>query len=1334
MADNRTMAQMLQAPIEGYEDAIVVPQINTNNFELKQTLINLVQSNQFTERQDPHNHLRFFNKVTSTFRHPEVPNTTIKLLLFPFSLEGEAQIWLDKEPPRSILTWEDLVSKFINQFFPPSKTTYFRNEITNFLQKPNETFNEAWERFKDLLRQFPHHGFSDLHQLDTFYNALNPNDQDALDSATKGNFLDKIPRECLSIIESKSKVRYSRSRVTDVRANANAPPSSSSSHSNSFDLQQIAASLEDKLDIRMNRFEKSLNDMKNSFITPTAPLKAVEEQDFQKKFEQKQDDFQNQMMTFMQNLYNNKPSSSSSLPSNTIPNTKGEAKAITTRSGELSIFSSTGKIVTNRFTLIVLSALRRSDKENMQVRSVLMDLEVQVKMEMEIPRYSGVNFITTCSYSFDKSKDIIKAQGFAAALVVLKPERLKVDKAQKESHKSPTKSLFDVGSSRISIFTVNTYVSLGCSSNTTRIMRMTLDICKIHEKYRSFHSIRAESPYDTKWAKMAQGKNGLPKAHLRPAPPLWGIYTLSLPWRGVIQKTNAIVIHDSEETLMLKDESRSKMLQKQNNPIMSKNKVITKPVAYAALNQLSKDFETRFVPQTELSAEQAFWSRYSVQSEEPNLSSSTTLVEVLKELSKVSMVNSSLKKLKFHLASFDMAVEQHCVEKNKFQDKMKNVLKDNERLLEQAISVDIVNIVVHDHVNYVCKTVNEKVLVITALKETLSKLKGKAIVNEAVTLHPIDPELLKIDVAPLAPKLHNNRTAHTDYLRHTQEETATLREIVKSERFLCPLNTSLDYAFRPSLNKKKSVVDTKAISSVTNSKLNVNADLKCATCNGCLFSYNHDSCVLAYINYVNSSLKSKSVKKPVNRRIWQPTGKMFTTIGHIWRPTGRTFTLVGNVCPLTRITTTDIVPLREPIPIESNTDKPVVTLVYSRQSKAAKKKVPVSNSTINKSLAVQIVLWYLDSECSKHMTGDRSQLINFVQKFLGTVKFENDHVAKIMGYGDYKIGNVIISKGLARGLPKLKFEKDHLCSACAIGKKVVATTCYTQNQSIIRLRHGKTPYELLHNKLPDLSFLHVFGALCHPTNDSENLRKLQPKADIGIFIGYAPTKKAFRIYNRRTRRIVETIHVDFESTGSPSSTSVDQDTPSPSKSQTTTETQSSVIPQAVEEDNIDIKVAYMGNDLLFSVPITKVTSAQSSSTVSPHTIMQPNYQIPQHISKWTKDHPLDNIIGQLSRLVSIRLQLHEQAHFCYNDAFLTSVEPKTYKDDLTQSCWIKAMQEELNKFERLKVWELVPRPDKVMVITLKWIYKVKHDELGGILKNKARLVARGYLQEVGNRL
>nr|GFB50672.1 hypothetical protein [Tanacetum cinerariifolium] len=337
--------------------------------------------------------------------------------------------------------------------------------------------------------------------------------------------------------------------------------------------------------------------------------------------------------------------------------------------------------------------------------------------------------------------------------------------------------------------------------------------------------------------------------------------------------------------------------------------------------------------------------------------------------------------------------------------------------------------------------------------------------------------------------------------------------------------------------------------------------------------------------------------------------------------------------------------------------------------------------------------------------------------------------------------------------------------------EAVATAYFTQNQSIIRLHHGKIPYKLMHGKQPDLSFFYVFGALCYPTNDTEYVGKLQPKADIRIFIGYAPKKKAFRIYNRRTRRIVETIHVDFneltamaseqsssgpalqemtpgtitakviapivevipqvddDSTGSPSSTTVDQDAHSPSKSLTPTEIQSSVILQDVGNDNLDIEVAHMGNDLLLGVPIPEVNYEQSSSTAFPQSNVQPSHPMTHHNSKWKKDHPLNYIIGPLSRPVSTRLQLHEQALFCYYDAFMASVEPKTYKEALTQACWIEAMQEELHEFERLEVWELVPRPDKVMVITLKWIYKVKLDELGGILKTKARLVARGYRQE-----
>nr|GEU84527.1 retrovirus-related Pol polyprotein from transposon TNT 1-94 [Tanacetum cinerariifolium] len=516
------------------------------------------------------------------------------------------------------------------------------------------------------------------------------------------------------------------------------------------------------------------------------------------------------------------------------------------------------------------------------------------------------------------------------------------------------------------------------------------------------------------------------------------------------------------------------------------------------------------------------FGRYSVQPEEPNLSSSTTIVEVPKELPKVSMVNSSLKKLKFHLASFDMRNNLFSQQSAPTFDQLSEI----NDLKAQSQEKDTVIVKLKERLKSL-SGLQEKVLVITALKETLSKLKRKVVVTEAVTLHPIDPALLKIDIAPLALKLRNNRTAHTDYLRHNQEETVTLREIVERVNLLSSAsrsqpqgNTKNDRiqrapskakknkledhhrTIRPSLNKKKSVVDTKAISSVTNSKLNVNADLKCATCNGCLFSDNHDSCILAYINSVN---------------------------------------------------------------------------------------------------VVQIVLWYLDSRCLKHMTGDRSQLINFVKKFLGMVKFGNDHVAKIMGYGDYKIGNTwkslfantlasftiwmasktkswlwhhrlshlnfgainhLARQGLVRGLPKLKFKKDHLCSACTMGKstkKSYKPKSKDTNQEKLYLLHmdlcGPMRVESVIGKKNDwdLLFQPMFNELLNPppSVDHQAAKVIDPIADV------IPPVQA-------------------DSTGSSSLTTVDQDAPSPSKSHTTAETQSSVIPQDVEEDNLDIEVAHIG--------------------------------------------------------------------------------------------------------------------------------------------------------------
>ncbi|GJX77624.1 reverse transcriptase domain-containing protein [Tanacetum coccineum] len=282
MADQRTMAELLRAPTEGYAEAIVVPPILAEHFELKHSLINMMTSDQFfgLEKDNPHDHIRWFNKITSTIKYKDVPNHAIKLMLFPFSLAGAARRWLEKEPPppppRSITTWDDLVSKFINEFFPPSRTTNLRNEISNFQQKFDESFHEAWDRYKDLLRACPHHGFTELHQLDTFYNALNPSDQDSLNSAAGGNLLERSTQDVLTIIENKSNC---------LTADGNTFPE-----------------YQDNIQGYLFSSAVTTNQGNALYVLKTTALPRVRE----------------------------------SLPSNNIANPKGELKAITTQSGLVS--------------------------------------------------------------------------------------------------------------------------------------------------------------------------------------------------------------------------------------------------------------------------------------------------------------------------------------------------------------------------------------------------------------------------------------------------------------------------------------------------------------------------------------------------------------------------------------------------------------------------------------------------------------------------------------------------------------------------------------------------------------------------------------------------------------------------------------------------------------------------------------------------------------------------------------------------------------------------------------------------------------------------------------
>ncbi|GJR17106.1 retrovirus-related pol polyprotein from transposon TNT 1-94 [Tanacetum coccineum] len=649
--------------------------------------------------------------------------------------------------------------------------------------------------------------------------------------------------------------------------------------------------------------------------------------------------------------------------------------------------------------------------------------------------------------------------------------------------------------------------------------------------------------------------------------------------------------------------------------------------------------------------------------------------------------------------------------------------------------------------------------------------------------------MYKLYSVTLTPKDKNNRKTHIYYLKYTIEQAAILREIVEQSKSLNPLD-SASYS----------------------------------ACNS-MFDARHELCFLEFVSDMNAR---------------------------------RTFILVGNTCPLTRITATNKVPLREPIPLKVVAQESIVTKVYTRRPKV-----------------VQIVLWYLDSGCSKHMTGDRSQLTNFVHKFLGTIKFGNDQIAKIIGYGDYQIGsretnlytlligdmmtstpicllskasktkswlwhqrlshlnfgaiNHLAKNGLVRGLPKLKFEKDHLCSACAMGKskkqshkpksedtnqeklyllhmdlcgpmrvasingkkyilvivddysrftwvkflaskdeapdfiikflkmiqvrlntpvrnirtdngtefvnqtlrsyyesvgishetsvarspqqngvverrnrtlveaartmliyakaplflwaEAVATACYTQNRSIIRRRHGKTPYELLHDRKPDLSYLHVFGALCYPNNDSENLGKFQAKADICIFIRYAPKHKAYRIYNRRL--VPNTIP--------------QQPCIPPPKDDWDRLFQSMFDeyfnPLTIVVSPVPVAAAPRAVDLADS-PVSMSIDQDAPSKSIPSTQVQENSPI---LSQGLEESP-------------------KTPHF-HDDPFHESLH-----EDSTSQGSSSNMRPIHTPFESL---------NKVMLIKLKWIYKVKTDEFGRVLKNKARLVAQGFRQEEG---
>nr|GEV43291.1 retrovirus-related Pol polyprotein from transposon TNT 1-94 [Tanacetum cinerariifolium] len=518
---------------------------------------------------------------------------------------------------------------------------------------------------------------------------------------------------------------------------------------------------------------------------------------------------------------------------------------------------------------------------------------------------------------------------------------------------------------------------------------------------------------------------------------------------------------------------------------------------------------------------------------------------------------------------------------------------------------------------------------------------------------------------------------------------------------------------------------------------------------------------------------------------------------------------------------------------------------------------------------IQICLWCVDSGCSKHMIGNLKLLINFVWMFLGTVRFENDHVAVILGFSDLQWGNIFITRvyfveGLCHNLfsigqfcdsdlevafrrnecfvrnlkgvdllsgnhtinlctinlhemayaspiclmarvfppslPKFKYHKEHLCPSCEPGKskrashppkpvpnsrqrlhllhmdlygpmriasingkryvlvivenysrytwrlleqccfyraplflwaEAIATACFTQNRSIVHRRFNKNPYELINGRKLDISFLHVFGALCYTKNDREDIGKLGAKGDIGFFIRYSVDSCAFRVYNRRTKKIMETMNVSFDEL---SAMAFEQHSSKPGLQSKTSRQISSGLDLTYASSTITTQQPTKGElDLLFEAMYDDYIGSQPSATprsvlaAQEHQICQLNLQQQQaqqqgnqaslqsetvadnvpnamfDANTFTKDHPLEQVLGEPSRPVLTRNQLRTDGDLC-----------------------MYALT-----FKRVDVWVLVPASYNISPLTLKWIFKNKNDEENTVIQNKSCLVVRGYRQEEG---
>nr|GEU73523.1 retrovirus-related Pol polyprotein from transposon TNT 1-94 [Tanacetum cinerariifolium] len=539
-------------------------------------------------------------------------------------------------------------------------------------------------------------------------------------------------------------------------------------------------------------------------------------------------------------------------------------------------------------------------------------------------------------------------------------------------------------------------------------------------------------------------------------------------------------------------------------------------------------------------------------------------------------------------------------------------------------------------------------------------------------------------------------------------------------------------------------------SECNNIKLAIRNDkskIVCANCKQCLVTANHDACLLSSVNALNSRANKLCANVPL--------GNIKLLINFVWKFLG-----------IVRFGNDQIAAILE-VAIRRNTcfirDLDGVDLLKGNLSTNL-----YTIDLYDMASALPICLMARATPTKSWLWHQRLSHLNF------------------------DIINDLAKNDLVSSLPKFKYAKEHLCPSCEQGKSKRAShppKPVSNSKQRLHLLHmdlcgpmrvasinGKRYVLVIVDDYSRYTWVHYLRTKDEtPDNDREDISKLGAKGDIGFFIGYSANYVAYRVYNRRTKKIIEMMNVTFDELSAmafeqnssrpglqkapraipaapvvqnlqapTASMSFQDSAPVPTNSSNTpvsshnvdatsqqhAQQQRNLTPSPTASAADNVPNAMFEGDLFvnpFGTPSTEsvVSSTQYVDPSNMHTFYQPY----PHDYQWTKDHPLEQVIREPSQLVLTRNQLKTDGDMCIYALTVSFMEPKNVKEALTDPAWIESMQEELHQFIRLDVWELVLSPDGIKPLTLKWLFKNKHDEENTVIRNKTRLVVRGYRQE-----